>query len=139
MSRRLTSWQAARKQRKSCTVGISSWARVFSPIVAYLKFVTNIFLRREDAERSRFHGRFIAGDSFWRQRRSDGGRSRLAAATDARDRAGGAGIRWHSGSPLQFRLSRYLDAACHAGRVHRTEIGKRRVGKECRSRWSPYH
>ena len=23
--------------------------------------------------------------------------------------------------------------------VHSTQIGRRRVGKECRSRWSPYH
>src|SRR5256885_4206098 len=29
------------------------------------------------------------------------------------------------------------DLELHAGRLHRSE--ERRVGKECRSRWSPYH
>ena len=28
---------------------------------------------------------------------------------------------------------------CEAGGKKEVEIGKRRVGKECRSRWSPYH
>ena len=33
----------------------------------------------------------------------------------------------------------YLDAAEHDGAVARVRSEERRVGKECRSRWSPYH
>src|SRR3712207_7327130 len=35
---------------------------------------------------------------------------------------------------LPIRLSRAIDLGCHEGRSE-----ERRVGKECRSRWSPYH
>src|SRR5689334_24365508 len=36
-----------------------------------------------------------------------------------------------------WRRSRLPDCRCLRSR--RGQIGKRRVGKECRSRWSPYH
>ena len=45
-------------------------------------------------------------------------------------------------SPSQYNILRILRAAGRGG-LSCTEIGERRVGKECyqpcRSRWSPYH
>src|SRR5256886_14023058 len=52
------------------------------------------------------------------------------------------GVRWDDGLPTTARdvawtLSAARDAATGYPRLNRSE--ERRVGKECRSRWSPYH
>ena len=40
--------------------------------------------------------------------------------------------------PAQFR-SAHRVGCCVAGKIGLTRSEERRVGKECRSRWSPYH
>ena len=47
--------------------------------------------------------------------------------------AGGSG-----GNKYPFK-GRVLTVDLEAGKLEVEEIGERRVGKECRSRWSPYH
>src|SRR5438132_11029303 len=66
-----------------------------------------------------------AGDTLWNLERLKGVTKRFAhAALDIRDRAGIEEL---------FRTQRF-DLIVHCARSE-----ERRVGKECRSRWSPYH
>src|ERR1051326_6856069 len=44
---------------------------------------------------------------------------------------------WTGDVDMRDRLSKSLSRQYHSGRAGRSE--ERRVGKECRSRWSPYH
>ena len=51
-------------------------------------------------------------------------------------------VKWFSGKKgfgFIEREDKEKDAFVHASAVKTAEIGERRVGKECRSRWSPYH
>ena len=41
--------------------------------------------------------------------------------------------------PLTQNLAYRINLAAKNGTSRTTQIGERRVGKECRSRWSPYH
>ena len=40
---------------------------------------------------------------------------------------------------LHLSLSTLIRRALHSAKIERTRSEERRVGKECRSRWSPYH
>src|ERR1051326_4167538 len=49
-----------------------------------------------------------------------------------------AGTYWNGGGPVNtFHVTVYADSSGSPGAAIRSE--ERRVGKECRSRWSPYH
>src|SRR2546426_5301801 len=55
-----------------------------------------------------------------------------------RRRAGAAGSR--RSSPGTYPIGRQSSGpGCHASRAPLSRSEERRVGKECRSRWSPYH
>ena len=41
--------------------------------------------------------------------------------------------------PADFAVRRVLDFGCGIGAATQYRSEERRVGKECRSRWSPYH
>ena len=60
----------------------------------------------------------------------------LLAFASSPSQAGGDGWHGHDDVLLQFEFGeyRYPEPAWAAGRSE-----ERRVGKECRSRWSPYH
>ena len=53
------------------------------------------------------------------------------------------GLRHHDRGELRSAKNCYLGvlraAPEHAGALHYLRSEERRVGKECRSRWSPYH
>ena len=49
-----------------------------------------------------------------------------------------AAVQWASGSGLGLNIIDSIVEA-HGGHLDTTRSEERRVGKECRSRWSPYH
>ena len=45
----------------------------------------------------------------------------------------------HYNNPFELLIAVILSAQCTDKRVNMIRSEERRVGKECRSRWSPYH
>src|SRR2546422_7718410 len=112
-------------QSQQCTLKLASKTplRILGTLGRHRRWLLEFVpqSRRPEAIREKYKQQADTGDEHWH---------------DCEDQAEPFKLQVHEVSDDQRRLD---DRKTHQNRQHVVRSEERRVGKECRSRWSPYH